>query len=106
MLFLINSIPHHLLPFSIHFYPFTLFIACLYVCPSCTATFICFLCFYPFLLPGLLLGLSLILYLFCYGSPYTGLPVTLCLACFSFSTCLAMVCPYTGLPLTLYLACF
>jgi len=77
MLFLINSIPHHLLPFSIHFYPFTLFIACLYVCTSCTATFVCLLCFYPFLLPGLLLGLSLILYLSCYGlllhwlAPYT-----------------------------------
>src|SRR5436190_1181796 len=77
ILFLINSIHHHLLLFSIHFYPFTLFIACpcFSVCPSCTATFINFLC------------LTLFLYLAC------GL------ACPLYSTHLAMVCPYTGLPL-------
>src|SRR5204862_1180115 len=76
ILFLINSIHHHLLPFSIHFYPFTLFITCpcFSVCPSCTATFINFLC------------LTLFLYLAC------------CLACPLYSTHLAMVCPYTGLP--------
>jgi len=88
-----SSVHHHLLPFSIHLYPFTLFIACpcFYVCSSCTTTFIYFLCHYPFPLPGLLLGLSLILYLVC---PYTGLP-------------LYWLAPYTipGLFLILYLPC-
>src|SRR5438045_3721239 len=105
MLFLINSIPHHLLPFSFHsIYCLPLFLCMpflhcnLHLLPMLLPFSSAWLATWlvPHTLPVLLLGLSLILYLSCY------------LVCPSYSTWFAptLACPYTGLPLTLYLACF
>src|SRR5947207_13501765 len=81
MLFLINSIPHHLLPFSFHsIYCLPLFLCMpflhcnLHLLPMLLPFSSAWLATWlvPHTLPVLLLGLSLILYLVC---PYTGLPL-------------------------------